>query len=403
MIDFDLTNLSEREKNTLMVLDYVAEYGPTSAIDTAKKTGLSTATVSRVLGVLKSKNIIIESTKGYADMGRPPIMISINPEYGFFLHFYLSHGTLNGYLSDFSGKQIYVERMPVVNTMQIDEFVKKLHECAEGICSKKSIPYSRIIAAGISVPGLVDEKNSIVKDIPNFVNFNNKDMTGLSEKELGIPVIVNNTARLCAVGEHITNFRTEKNLVYLDFTRSSGIGAGIIINGVLHTGINGIAGEIGNMLVDARSYSGRYIEGEGCLEALAGFGVMIDRVEHMLGRGHAKILKAILDEDGADRPDLKHLERAVKGQDLDVQDVFDDTMKLWGMAAFNLALVVDPDVIILGGVVNKDNDVVLSRIKHFFDKTYSSSIDIRLGGDHSQAQYKGGVHQLKKYAMNHLL
>ena len=73
------------------------------------------------------------------------------------------------------------------------------------------------------------------------------------------------------------------------------------------------------------------------------------------------------------------------------------------MAAVNLAAMLDPDVLLLGGVVDAKNDVVLARINHYVSKILYYDLDIRLSKSHAQAQYSGGIHLTKKYAFNNIL
>lgn len=403
MIDFNRLSSTEREKNILMILDHIIEAGETSAIDTANKTGLSTATVSRAMALLKQKELVIETGKEITDMGRHPGIFSINPKFGYLLYFHLGSSYLTSYLADFSGTQLRMLKTKIDRSITIQEFCAKLRESADTLAQEQHIRYEDVYVAGISIPGLADEQNHVVKRIPNFTNFNNENMFMYACDALHMPVVIHNEARLGVVGEYITHFKNYRNLIYLDFTNYSGIGAGIILNGALYSGKNGFAGEIGDMLMDLHGFYGSNREDEGCLEAMAGVGVMMDRLTTLMRRGRANILKEILIAENAKTPTLEHIERAVLMQDLDVMDVFDETMKMWAVAAVNLAAMLDPDVLLLGGVVDAKNDVVLARINHYVSKILYYDLDIRLSKSHAQAQYSGGIHLTKKYAFNNIL
>jgi len=403
MIDLDFVGLSEKEKNIWMILDHIAKNETSSTLDIAKNTGLSAATISRGIAVLKQRKLVAEQGKEITDMGRPPGIYSINPKYGYLIHFYLGSEHLTGYLADFSGKKLRQLDTKISRKITPAEFCDALKNSAESLAKSQRISYKSIVCASISIPGMVDEHNSVIKNIPNYSNFNNVDIANLAKQALCFPVILQNEARLCAMGEYILNKKDYQNLIYLDFTSYSGIGAGILVDGRLHSGRNGFAGEIGDMLVDAHSFFNKYQDNEGCLESSSGVGIMLDKLSSLIKKGRAGILKELLSLDHTEEISLQHVEKAVLMQDLDVSDVFDETMKMWAAAAVNLATVLDPDTIILGGVVSTENDVVLARIKHYVSRILSYDVDIRLGTSHLDAQYNGGIHLVKRYALNNIV
>jgi predicted NBD/HSP70 family sugar kinase len=353
--------------------------------------------------VLKNSGIVINSRKEITDMGRWPDIYTANAGFGYYLHFYLDSEFIKADLADFCGKRIVSMETPIDRHLTMAEFCTKLSQCAQELTAKAKIPYDKIFIAGIAIPGLVDEKNSLVKRIPNFKNFNNENLFKEASQSLQMPVAVYNEARLCVVGEHITGFKNFTNIIYIDFTKNSGIGAGIMLNGELYMGKNGFAGEIGDMLVDTGSFYGGYREDEGCLEACAGLGVMFERLETLMRRGRAGVLKKNIAMENKQSFTLKDVENAVLMQDLDVMDVFDETMRMWAVTAANLAAFIDPDTIILGGVINAKNDVVLARINHYVSKVLNRDVDIRLSQSYEQALYNGGVHLLKKRVLNQMI
>lgn len=384
-------------------MDHILLMENTSAAETTAKTGLSAATVSRIITFLRRQDLIIETGRETAEMGRPTSVFGVNPKYGYFLHFYVGSGYMKTYLTDFSGKQLQESEESINRAISIQNFSQKLREKATELCKRENIDYSKLLLAGISIPGMVDEKNDVVRRIPNYINFNNESMRKYAEEALEIPVIINNEARLCATGEYISEFKDCDNLIYMDFTEYSGIGAGIILNGELYAGKNNVAGEVGDMLADVRSFYGGAHEDEGCLEVAAGVGTMFDKFYVMMSRGRAPILKEILTMNDTEVLNISHIEQAVLMQDLDVVDVFDETMRLWAVAIVNIATVLDPDVLLLGGVVGVGNDVILARINHYVSKILYYDTNIRLGNSHERAQYNGGIHLLKSYFFNHFI
>lgn len=107
---------------------------------------------------------------------------------------------------------------------------------------------------GIGVPGLVDPGNGVVFDVINIASWQEVPLQQLMQKRYNLPVAVNNDANCFALGEYcFGKGRDHKNLVGL--TIGTGLGAGIILNGELYSGMNGAAGEFGMI-----PYMDKYVE-----------------------------------------------------------------------------------------------------------------------------------------------
>ena len=402
MIDYNRIASNEKQKNILMVLNHIALNEESYAADITKATGLSVATVSRSLAALKEKGIVAIKGKEITGMGRHPEIIVLNCDYGCLLHFHVDADSIKSYLTDFCGNILALEQIETDRNLKPDDFGKKLRKSADNLLKKCGIEYGKALAASIAIPGLVDVRNHVIKRIPNFTNFNGVDLFKYVEKAMKVPVIINNTARLSAFGAFIHDYPGKPNLVYFDFTKYSGIGAGIVVDGKLVSGRNGFAGEIGDILVDIQNFENEYHEDEGCLETMAGLGVLYSKLYALMKRGRAAILKELMAEEGTDTVNLNLIEKAIALHDMDVTDVFDDTMRKWAIAVINLSATLDPDLLILGGVVNTDNNLVLSRIRHYISKILFHDADIVLGETNEYQMY-GGMHILKAHVFNTML
>lgn len=99
---------------------------------------------------------------------------------------------------------------------------------------------------GISCGGPLDDKKGIILSPPNLPDWNAVPITDMIEKELNIPAFIQNDANACAMAEW--KFGTGKgcdNMVFLTF--GTGLGAGIVLDGRLYSGTNGMAGEAGHI------------------------------------------------------------------------------------------------------------------------------------------------------------
>ncbi len=126
-------------------------------------------------------------------------------------------------------------------------------------------PASRVVAIG--VPGPVDPFTGVVEGAPNLPGWNAFPLKDEVEARVGSPCLVDHDATLAALGEHRQGAgRGFRNFVYV--TVSTGIGAGLCLDGKLYRGGQGKAGEFGHIVVDPQGPV-CHCGNRGCLEALS--------------------------------------------------------------------------------------------------------------------------------------
>jgi predicted NBD/HSP70 family sugar kinase len=164
-------------------------------------------------------------------------------------------------------------------------------------------------------------------------------------RRLDIPVMVDNDANLGALAEAAFGAgRAAGDLVYLKV--SSGIGAGLILNGRLYRGSGGMAGELGHVLVDPDGIVCR-CGNRGCLETVAGTGALVD----LLRRSH-----------GEDLTVHDMLEAAARG-DLGCRRVIQDAGRALGQVVATLLNVLNPELLIIGGELSAAGDLLLDAVR----------------------------------------
>ncbi len=156
--------------------------------------------------------------------------------------------------------------------------------------------------------------------------------------------IIENDANLFILGEY--HFGVAKNhKVAVGITLGTGVGGGIVINGKLLRGKNGLAGELGHICIDINGppcNCGSY----GCAESFLGEVYFIERVGRIFVR------------EGESPPsDMKMLrEKALMGSSL-AKRMWDEYGKYLGILIANISSVFDPNVIVLGGGVSNAYDL----------------------------------------------
>jgi len=105
-----------------------------------------------------------------------------------------------------------------------------------------------IVAAGIAAPGPLDSRTGMILHSPNL-GWRDVPLGPWLASELGVPVTLEDDATAAALGESRLGAGRDAD-VFAYLTLSSGIGAGIVVDGKLLRGANGLAGEVGHLVVD---------------------------------------------------------------------------------------------------------------------------------------------------------
>jgi len=206
--------------------------------------------------------------------------------------------------------------------------VQAIAACLDEALAAAELRREDLVAVGVGVPGRVDPKRGHVTLAVNlgWTDFALRDAL---ELELGLPVVIENDVRAAAIGLHERHVVGDANdLAYLAV--GTGIAAGVVLDGRLHRGARGLAGEIGHAIVD--SDGPRCVCGQqGCLEAFAS-GPSIAR------RANATNAEAVYDAAAAGDPAA--------------QELVDDVGRRLAWAIHTLVLTYDVQRVVVGGGVS---------------------------------------------------
>ena len=380
-----------RQRNLLMLLYAMDMAGEATAAYLAEQTGLSVATISRGLSLLKAKKLIVQRRKDTTEVGRRPDVFSINGAYAHCMYCCLDGDALRGYLLDLRGKVVARHALEANSHMTVADFLEKLGELKTIMLEKKRSS-GCILTVSLAIPGLADVNSGVISRIPNFPFFENVNLAELVQEKLGHPCFIYNAARLSAVGAYLQREGQVENLVYMDVTGDCGIGAGIVLGGHLYEDRNCLAGEVGDMVIRAETDRRGDARNQGALEREAGLGFVFREAKELLSRGLAPELQHLLDKQGSDVLSLSLLEKAAGEFDLDIYALLNQTTKAWAAAIVNISALLAPDVIILGGAVHQGHKLIEKMLRHHLHHMYHRPISLQLAKKGADTHVLGAAH-----------
>ncbi|GEK90641.1 ROK family glucokinase [Alkalibacterium kapii] len=225
---------------------------------------------------------------------------------------------------------------------------------------KNDLSASDFLGIGMGSPGTVNKKRGTVIGAYNLNWKTEQPLEEMIEGQTGIPLHIDNDANVAALGEQwIGAGNNEPDVVFI--TLGTGVGGGVIVNGELVHGEIGAAGEIGHMTVDPNGY--RCTCGKkGCLETVAS-ATGIKRLAQDGAASFEKetpLIKAIAN---GEKINAKIIIDAAKDGDEFGLAVVDKVTDYLGLACGNIANLLNPSTIIIGGGVSKAGEFLAERIR----------------------------------------
>ena len=218
----------------------------------------------------------------------------------------------------------------------------------------------QVTAVGVGVPGRIDSRTGESFVVPNIPGWNHRLVAADLQAATGLKVAIGNDVNCAALGElRFGAGRDVENLLMI--TLGTGIGSGIAINNEIYTGPRETAGEIGHITLDPngpRCGCGNH----GCFEALAGRDAIIDRA--VLGLQHGRA-SSIAEKAGWDLSKItpRLIADAAHEGDALALDVLEETGHWIGIALSNAVLLLDPDIIIIGGGIANAGEPLFEPIR----------------------------------------
>jgi glucokinase len=229
-----------------------------------------------------------------------------------------------------------------------------------------------VAALGIGVPGRVDRERGHVTLAMNL-EWHDLPLGPRLTQRLGVPVVLENDVRAAALGLHRRGlFGPVESLALLAI--GTGIAAGVVLDGALHRGANGLAGEIGHVIIEpggARCACGN----RGCFETVAAGPAIVNRM--LAGwaarRNGTDDLPSRPAPETASAMGAEAVYAAAASGDPDAADAIDQAGRAVAWGIHLLALAYDVERIVIGGGVSHAGEAFMAPIRRELDRFRAAS------------------------------
>ncbi|MDD5155928.1 MAG: ROK family protein [Candidatus Omnitrophica bacterium] len=238
-------------------------------------------------------------------------------------------------------------------------------EIIQNLLTDRRLTTKEIRGIGIGIPGLVNAGKGEVLVTPNM------NLTGINiirelRHKFPVQIVIGNDANLGILGEKWLGAACgAENAVGLFL--GTGLGGGVISGGKLLTGYQGVAAEIGHLIVDPhgpRCSCGN----RGCLEAFVGRWAIERDIREAINDGKKPKLHKLFKKK-INRIKSKVLREALDKKDPVVTPIMKKSAEILGLACISLRHIFDPECIILGGgVIEACRDYIIPVVKKTIEK-----------------------------------
>lgn len=318
---------SMRNLNKKIVLDLMKKERILSRVDLCKRTGLKPPTMSNIISELLNENLILHHGKGQPSKkgGPSPDLYRINSTGRYFIGIDVRVNGIFGLLLDLEGNIVY-DTLLATSYPSRDEFSRDLKKIVYDILQNSHTKLSLIEGIGVAIAALVDANQGQIKAFARLKHLNDFKVKDLLEQEFGLKTYVDNDINLLAAGQkyYMEDGREAKNTLCMGIR--SGIGLGIITDGKLYRGSNGLSSNI------------------GCFEDAENEETMIEKVKEFY-RNNPSVNIADLGVKAPEEIQFDKLCLALQQEQPVIVELFKDYCESLGRLAGKLIQLFNPDCI----------------------------------------------------------
>ena len=326
-----------RALNEQLLLRHIRQLGRCSRAELARASGLSKPTVSLALANVERSGLVREAGQRTGVPGRSAVLYEIRPEAGYVLGLDIGLHYLRGAVASLTG-DVIARSAVRARASSTSGRVAELVSLADALCATAGISRAAITQTVIGSPGVYDPRRNVMTLTGGLAGWGRPAVLTELREAFGNELVVENDVDAATLAEREHGHgRSVGSFAFVHI--GTGIGMGLVINGNLHRGVHGVAGEIAYMPISAGQGSDPAdARRRGALEA-AGSAAAVVRAARRAGmRGSVSARRVFA---------------AAEAGDPRAMDVVAGEAELVARAICAVITVVDPELVVLGGGIGQ--------------------------------------------------
>ncbi len=330
-----------------------------SRVHLAQTLGISTATITNLVGELIQTGLVIEEgiikTNGQTNVGRPQKALHIVTDARYVMGIHIDVGRVYLILANLFAQKIKSWQFDHALDAPPEQVLDRAVEVFR--TTLPTLNLSQLIGVGVAASGLVDTSTGVNVIAPNLAGWHNVPIREYLMQRLNLPVAVDNNVRAMALAETLFGVGKQARAMAFIYART-GVGAGLVVNGELYRGAAAGAGEIGHTTILPDGGETCHCGNTGCLETLISEPAILRLIDTLIH----------------EHPDLKSQLPSGQLSPLDrvfilaqsrkiVREQLENRARYMGIAIANLVNIFNPELIVLGGIFRREKSLLLPVIE----------------------------------------
>jgi predicted NBD/HSP70 family sugar kinase len=295
---------------------------------------------------LLESRFIRETGQGSSTGGRPPTLLSIDPDFGRAVGLHIGTFYARIVITDLAGTLLAFRKVPSQVETGPDNAIPQILSEVDALLKQEGVPREKVRGIGVGISGVLDRSTGTTLFWPKVPQWVNVPVKHAFAERFETIVDVEDTPRTMALAERrFGTARQASEYVYVSV--GAGTGAALFLKDQMYTGVGGFAGEFGHVSVDERgplcSCGNR-----GCLEVTVSASALIQRAQNAVTQ-HLSAGLWRLSGGNSQQISLEMIGQAATEGDRFARSLLDEAGSFLGIGLVGIVNLLNPALITLGG------------------------------------------------------
>jgi predicted NBD/HSP70 family sugar kinase len=361
----DRVRAQESERQSLVsIVNILRAHGPLTRLDLERETHLGRAVVLDRLATLSSFGLIDEAGIGRSIGGRAPRLVRFRTEAACMLVANIDGVTIGVGLSDLKGQLILEHYEDLDSNASADANFARLEELFDWFLTQNG---GTLWAIGLGVPGAVEaaagpaaEQRLGMPKVGTMPPWNDVLPFRKLMHRFKVPMWVRSAVQMEAMGE-VTRLNSDSRREVLFVDLGTEIGVGLVLDGRIHQGVQGTAGQLGHIYIGEGYDKICGCGNVGCLQTVAGCEAVAFEGLLAARDGRSRPLREVLERTGT--VTVSDIGNASRLGDPFASDLLAQCGRLIGMVLASAVNLLNPSIVVIGGELAQTGDICLAAIR----------------------------------------
>ena len=326
------------------ILDLIRSSGVVSRIELADRSGLTGASISRIVKQLLTEGLIAEVGFGDRTGGKRRTLLQLNARSRHAVGVSLDFASITYLVTDLGGEVIARLDAEGIGHDTPGTVIPRVAAELDGLVDSAGVDRSTVMGIGMAVAGRQDNAHQVLRGNPQSEDWELFDIEETLSTATDLPVVVENDSTCAAIGEFWVG-RIPASADFATVYMATGFGLGLVTNGDIYRGSSSNVGEIGHMVLDVHGPP-CWCGSQGCLEMLAAPARIVERALEQPGLAAELGLEG---RPGTVRQDAERVARAAAADHEQALPVIEESAFYLSRALVSVTNLLDLDQIILAG------------------------------------------------------